>query len=78
MRDVPREFDEEETIDGKEIRHYPRLTADCFESVYLGVNMLQRKREQIIEIAKKLNPNINIYQITLDLNASKLKPILVE
>ena len=78
MRDVPREFDEEETIDGKEIRHYTRLTADCFESVYLGVNMLQRKREQIIEIAKKLNPNISIYQITLDPNAFKLKPILVE
>ena len=78
MRDVPREFDEEETIDGKEIRHYPRLTADCFESVYLGVNMLQRKREQIIEIAKKLNPNINIYQITLDPDAFKLKSELVE
>jgi hypothetical protein len=40
--------------------------------------MLQRKREQIIEIAKKLNPNINIYQITLDPDAFKLKPELVE
>jgi hypothetical protein len=76
--DVPEEFHEEESIDGKEIRHYPRITADCFESVYLGVNMLQRKREQIIEMAKKLNPNINIYQITLDPDAFKLKPELVE
>jgi len=77
-RDVPREFDEEESIDGKEIRHYPRITADCFESVYLGVNMLPRKKEQIIEIARDLNPNIRIFQITPDPNAFKLKPIPVE
>lgn len=77
-RDVPREFDEEESIDGKEKRHYPRITADCFESVYLGVNMLPRKKEQIIEIAKKLNPNISIYQIILDPKALKLKPVLIE
>jgi len=76
-RDVPKEFYEEETIDGKEIRHYPRLFANCFESVYLGVNMLPRKKEQIIEIAKDLNPNICIYQITLDPNAFKLKPELL-
>ena len=49
-----------------------------FESVYLGVNMLPRKKEQIIEIAKKLNPNISIYQIILDPKALKLKPVLVE
>lgn len=76
--DVPKEFYEEESIDGKEIRHYPRITPDCFESVYLGVNMLPRKKEQIIEIAKKLNPNISIYQIILDPKALKLKPVLVE
>jgi hypothetical protein len=76
--DVPKEFYEEESIDGKEIRHYPRIIPDCFESVYLGVNMLPRKKEQIIEIARDLNPNIHIYQITLAPNAFKLKPILVE
>lgn len=71
-RDVPQEFYEEETIDGKEIRHYPRLSADCFTSVYLGVNMLPRKKEQIVETAKKLNPNISVYQIILDPKAFKL------
>ncbi len=77
-RDIPQEFYGEEIVDGKEIRHYPRITPDCFESVYLGVNMLPRKKEQIIEIARDLNPNIHIYQITLDPNAFKLKPVLVE
>ena len=75
--DVPKEFYGEDTVDGKEIRHYPRITPDCFESVYLGVNMLPRKKDQIIEIAKKTNPNISIYQITLDSNAFKLKPELL-
>ena len=77
-RDIPQEFYGEEIVDGKEIRHYPRITPDCFESVYLGVNMLPRKKERIIEIAKKLNPNIGIYQIILDPKALKLKPVLVE
>lgn len=76
--DIPKEFYGEDTVDGKEIRHYPRITPDCFESVYLGVNMLQSKKEQITEIAKDLNPNISIYQITLDPNALKLKPVLIE
>ena len=67
--DVPKEFYEEESIDGKEIRHYPRITPDGFESVYLGVNMLPRKKEQIIEIAKKLNLSIK----TIDTHKENIK-----
>lgn len=76
--DIPREFYEEEIVDGKEIRHYLLITNDCFESVYLGVNILKRNKTKIIEIAKKLNPNIKIYQMTIDLEAFRLKEKLID
>lgn len=63
----------DEYVDGKEIRHYPPLTADCFESVYLGVNMLKRNKTKIIEIARKINHDIKIYQMTIDPEAFRLK-----
>ena len=72
-RIIPGEFNEEEIVDGKEIRHYPQLSADCFESVYLGVNILPRNKTKIIKVARNLNPNIKIYQMTTDPKAFKLK-----
>ena len=72
-RDIPDEFKKEEVVDWKEIRHYVPLSSDCFESVFLGVNMLPRNRAKIIDIANKLNPNIKIYQMTLDPEAFRLK-----
>ncbi len=71
-RDIPEEL-KEEVVDWKEIRHYLPLSRDCYESVYLGVNMLPRNKTKIIEAAKKVNPNIEIYQMTLDPEALRLK-----
>ena len=71
--DIPKELKDKEIVDGKEIRHYPELSADCFESVYLGVNILPQKKTEIIKFAKNLNPNIKIYQMTIDLEAFRLK-----
>lgn len=72
-RDIPDEFKKDEIVDWKEIRHYLPLSRDCFNSVYLGVNILPRNKAKIIDVAKKLNPNIEIYQMTLDLEAFRLK-----
>ena len=72
-RDIPDEFKKDEVVDWKEIRHYVPLSSDCFESLFLGVNMLPRNRSKIINIAKKLNPNIEIYQMLLDPEAFRLK-----
>ena len=71
--DIPKELKDKEIVDGKEIRYYPELSADCFESVYLGVNILPQKKTEIIKFAKNLNPNIKIYQMTTDLEAFRLK-----
>lgn len=77
-QDIPKELYDDEVIDGKEIRHYPLLAADCFESVYLGVNIMPRNKDAIIKAAKKLNPKIKIYQMTLDPETFGLKGELLE
>lgn len=55
-----------EIWDWKEIRHYMPLKAECFESIYLGVNIEQTEKEKITQLAKTLNPDIKIYQMEID------------
>lgn len=76
-RDIPNELKDERIVDGKEIRHYPQLSADCFESVYLGIKIAKKKKAEIIKVAKKLNPNIKIYQMTTDPEAFRLKAVQI-
>ena len=77
-RAIPIEFKDDEWIDGKEVRYYPFLMKDCFESVYLGVNILPRIKTKVIKTAEELNPNIKIYQMTIDPKAFRLKAVLLE
>lgn len=64
-----------ETWDWREIHHYMPLKGECFESIYFGVNTEQTEKEKMIQYArKKLNHQINLYQMRVDDNAFKLKP----
>lgn len=65
--------DKTKAIDCKEARAYRKIGGECFESVYLGVNIDEDKRSQIIEAAKKLNPDIKIYQMKVDEDAFRLQ-----
>lgn len=70
---VPKEFDRKEIVDYKEIRFVPKIGGECFNSVYLGVNIEDDMKNKIINKAKGLNPEIKIYQMKVDANAFKLK-----
>ena len=61
--------DKTKAVDWREVRAYHKIDGECFESVYLGVNIDEDKREQIIEVAKNLNPEIKIYQMKVDADA---------
>jgi len=74
---VPKEFDDKEIVDYKEIRFYPPIGVECFDSIYLGVNIDKDIKEKIIKTAKSLNPNIKIYQMSVDPNAFKLNRELI-
>ena len=64
---------EGETTDWKEVRAYPKIGGECFESLYLGIKIDEADKEKIITIARKCNPNIKIYQMTIDPDAFRLK-----
>ncbi|MBR5540891.1 MAG: DUF2971 domain-containing protein [Bacteroides sp.] len=74
---VPSELEKNEFIDYKEIRFVPKMGGECYDSVYLGVNIDDEKRTEIIEAAKKLNPEIKIYQMKVDADAFKLQTELL-
>jgi hypothetical protein len=52
-------------------RRRPILGA-CFNSIYLGVNILPNHKKKIIEYAKQRNPDIKVYQMKINPNALKL------
>ena len=67
-----------EMWDWCEIHHYMPLKAECFESIYFGVNIEQTEKEKIIQYTrKKLNPQINFYQMEVDANAFRLQPVII-
>ena len=49
---VPKEFDKKEIVDYKEIRFVPKIGGECFNSVYLGVNIDDDMKNQIINNAQ--------------------------
>lgn len=72
MRLMPGQTDEKGPIDVKEIGVFPYIGGECYDSIYLGVNMNKEDKEYIINIARKRSPDIKIYQMDIDPNAFKL------
>lgn len=74
---MPGQNDHKGPIDWKEVRAFPEIGGECFESVYLGINMNADEKSKIISIARKLNPDIKIYQMGIDANAFRLNAELI-
>ncbi len=66
------------TMDWKEVHAYPEIGGECFDSVYLGINIRDKDKKRIIKAAKKCNPDIKIYQMTVDPEAFRLKEELIK
>lgn len=61
------------TVDWKEVRAYPKIGGECFDSLYLGIKIDEEKKTDIIKAALTLNPEIKIYQMEIDPKAFRLK-----
>lgn len=61
-----------------EIPVYLDIGGECFDSVYLGLNIVDKDKNNIIKVARMCNPEIKIYQLTMDPNALRLKEELLE
>ena len=72
---------EESYMDWKEVRAFLDIGGECFESVYLGVNINKKNeetKEKIIEAARKCNPDIKIYQMEINSKAFRLTEKLID
>lgn len=63
---------EKQEFDTKEVRTFIELGPECFDSIYLGVKISPKNKADIIQYAKKLNPDIKIYQMEIDSNAFRV------
>lgn len=70
---LPYEPKEGEVTDWKEVRAYPKIGGECFDSLYLGIKIDEEKKAEIIKTALTLNPDIKIYQMEIDPKAFRLK-----
>ena len=59
---LPYQNDDKEPNDRKEVRAFHKIGGECLETVYLGINMTTDEKSKIIGTARKLNPDIKIYQ----------------
>lgn len=78
MRLSPQTEEHDRLKDWKEVRAFLDIGGECFESVYLGVRFNEEYKEKVINVAKERNPNINIYKMTIDPKAFRLKEELIE
>ncbi len=75
---LPGQNDDKGPIAWKEVRAFPKIGGECFESVYLGINMDVEEKSKIIRVARKLNSDIKIFQMEIDANAFRLNTKLIE
>ena len=54
------------------------LDGECFVTIYLGVRIEEDSKNKIIDVAYRLNPDIEIYQMVVDENAFRLTPKIIE
>ena len=76
---TPQQAEQNKEIwDWREIHYYMPLKGKCFESIYFGVNIEQTEKEKIIQyVRKELNPQIRLYQMEVDENAFRLRPVII-
>lgn len=67
-----------EIWDWREIHHYLPLPKECFDSIYFGISIEQPEKEKIIQLVRtRLHPQIRLYQMKVDENAFRLRPVII-
>lgn len=49
------------------------IGGECFESLYMGINIDKTDKDKIVNVAKEINPKISIYQMKTDTEAFRIK-----
>lgn len=78
MRPSPDQEESNVMIDIKEVRAYLELGGECFDSVYLGVNMNEEQKREVVKVARLCNPEIKVYEMMVDPKAFRLNESLLD
>ena len=73
MKLLPGQTDKDGPIPWKKVRAFLNIGGECFESIYLGVNIDKKNKEEIIVFARNCNPDIKVFQMNVDPEAFRLK-----
>ena len=72
---VPEEQRKNDPIAVEEVRFRPPIGGECFNELYLGVQTNKDKQEEIIDVARSLNPEIKIFKMKEDTDAFRLNAL---
>ena len=80
---IPSEYSESDkkedgSVDYEDVRFYPVIGRECFCELYLGINVEKAQQDEILKVARWLNPEMKIYKMTVDPDAFKLMPVLIQ
>lgn len=75
---LPFKPERRKTYDWKMTRVYPVLGGECFEAIYLGAMISEEEKQNVIKLARKLNKDIKIYQMSINPDAFRLDVSEVE
>ena len=81
--EIPSEYSESDknedgSVDYEKIRFYPVIGRECFSELYLGINVEKAQQDEILKVARWLNPEMKIYKMTVDPDAFRLKPQAID
>ena len=75
---VNRKTKKGEVIDWKEVRFYPIIGPECFDSVYLGCRIDEEDKERIINLIKTYYPKVSVFQMSVNPDRFGLDAQLIE
>lgn len=75
---LTRQKKEIDTIQWQDVRVFLDIGGECFESVYLGINISEIDKNKIIRFARQCNPNIKVYTMKIDPDAFRLTEELID
>ena len=83
LGEIPSEYPkdvqkEDGSFDFEDVRFYPQIGKECFSKLYLGVSMEKEQQDEIVGVARALNPEMKIFKMTVDPDAFRLKPMPVQ
>lgn len=77
---LARETAQDEQISWQEVRFYPQLSAECFDSIYLGARISDSDKLRVLRAIQASIPDVKVFQLDPDIETFSFveRPVDVE